>query len=68
MQNRNEFYKGWQIMIIEVGNIDSPTKIMMAVKGLNQIDFDGSVIDENQAIKYAQNRIDQVEKTNTIKL
>lgn len=55
-------------MIIEVGNIDSPTKIMMAVKGLNQIDFDGSVIDENQAIKYAQNRIDQVEKTNTIKL
>lgn len=60
---RTEFYKGWQICIMECGNLDMPSRYMMAFKSDKTLDFQGGVWNDDLAIESAKRVIDEVEAT-----
>jgi hypothetical protein len=59
---RNEFHKGWAIMIFDGGIAGKSPRYMMAVKGGETLDFPGVVINDEQALNYAKRKIDSIER------
>lgn len=60
--NRTEFYKGYSILIYHTGLPETSPRAMMLVKGMDTIHFNGTVVDDEQAIIGAKQQIDYLEQ------
>lgn len=60
--NRTEFYKGYSILIYHTGLPETSPRAMMLVKGMDTIHFNGTVVDDEQAIVGAKQQIDYLEQ------